>query len=303
MDLVPLMSHGWTYQALVSDCLEMKLNRVTVTHPQKKAYDLDSKDFFWAKNAANPFPQVAEDIDTELNRYKQDAAEITRSTGVSDVNDIAQLYAVRPAQRIATALTRRHRDLTANAAHLKTAITQLPELTARKATLDTHMNIATALLEEIKKRGLDELFSTEEAITKQTVATVLETLRAPKGEARPTPYDMLRLVLIFYLSAPDNAISKDDVAQLEAELLKANADVAAFEYVRRVREISRMVVPNASGGTATPNLGGSGQGGELFKGFSSLSNRVRLPSRLVLSRHRFLTSRFVDCGSLRRHRP
>ncbi len=90
VDLVPMLSHGWTYQALVSDCLEMKLNRVVVSHPQKRSYDLDSKDFFWAKNAANPFPQVAEDIDTELNRYKQDAAEITRSTGVSDVNDIAQ---------------------------------------------------------------------------------------------------------------------------------------------------------------------------------------------------------------------
>src|SRR5258708_20167413 len=69
----------------------MKLNRVTVASPQKKAYDLDAKDFFWAKNAANPFPQVAEDIDAELNKYKQDAAEITRSTGVSDVNDITQL--------------------------------------------------------------------------------------------------------------------------------------------------------------------------------------------------------------------
>ncbi len=91
VDLVPMLSHGWTYQALASDCLEMKLNRVVVSQPQKRSYDLDSKDFFWAKNAANPFPQVAEDIDTELNKYKQDAAEITRSTGVSDVNDIAQM--------------------------------------------------------------------------------------------------------------------------------------------------------------------------------------------------------------------
>lgn len=35
----------------------------------KKSYDLDAKDFFWAKNAANPFPQVAEEIDLELTKY------------------------------------------------------------------------------------------------------------------------------------------------------------------------------------------------------------------------------------------
>lgn len=77
----------------------MKLNRVTVESPengrlQKKSYDIDSQDFFWAKNAGNPFPQVAEDIDSELNRYKVDAAELTRSTGVSDVNDVSQMCAI-----------------------------------------------------------------------------------------------------------------------------------------------------------------------------------------------------------------
>lgn len=93
-----MVSHGWTYQALISDCLEIKLNRVTVVNPQtmppKKSYDLDSKDFFWARNAASPFPEVAQDIDAELTKYKSDAAEVTRSTGVSDMNDIAQLQVV-----------------------------------------------------------------------------------------------------------------------------------------------------------------------------------------------------------------
>jgi len=91
------------------------------------------------------------------------------------------------------------------------------------------------------------------------------------------PVDKLRLVLVFYLSAPDNTISKEDIAELEKELKSAGADLASFDYVRRTREISRMTssISLGSVGTSTPSLGVAGQGGELFKGFSALGNKVR----------------------------
>ncbi|KAJ3214255.1 Vesicle trafficking between the ER and Golgi [Dinochytrium kinnereticum] len=217
-DLATMLNHTWTYSTLVHDVLGMKLNRVSVTieekgAKQKKNYDLDITDFFWAKNAGNPFPEVAEDVSAELNKYKKDVDEITRSSGVSSLEEV---------------------DQSSNANTLKLALTALPELTERKRILDMHMNIATALFKIIGDRQLDAFFSLEEALGKQSKATVLELLRDPNKATE----DKIRLMLLFFMSVDD--VSKEDLAAMEEAVAASGGSIAALNYVKSVRSFSKI---------------------------------------------------------------
>ncbi|ORZ21153.1 Sec1-like protein [Absidia repens] len=252
MDITPMLGHSWTYQALVHDVLGLKLNRISIeadeNNQSRRSYDVDSKDFFWNKNASSPFPQVAEDIDIELNNYKKDAAEITRISGVSSLEDVSQI------------------DMSSNTKILKSAIDALPELTARKATLDMHMNVATSLLNHIKDRQLDTFFQIEESITKQAKTLLLETINDPE---KKNPEDKMRLFLIYYLSIAE--VSPEDMDAYKKALEAAGCDMAPLKYIEKVRALMRMTSMISS---PNPNASGGFSQNELFRGFSSIGNRL-----------------------------
>ncbi|OAQ61645.1 golgi transport protein Sly1 [Pochonia chlamydosporia 170] len=257
IDLTPMLSHSWTYQSLVHDVLNMKLNRITIetlvdeNNPSKgttkKGYDLGTNDFFWAKNAGVPFPQVAEDIDAELTKYKEDTAAITRKTGVSDLEDLQN-------------------DAGASAQHLKAAITLLPEMRERKGFLDMHMNILAALLSGIKDRQLDNFFQLEESIMKQTKAQIMEIIKDDnKGKE---PADKLRLFIIWFLST-EQEVSRADFQGFCKALETAGANTSCLPYVRQVRATTKM--------TQLATIDNSNQqapSSDLFGRFSSISTRL-----------------------------
>jgi len=115
VDITSQVCHSWIFQSLVYDALDVHLNQITVEvsddngHTTKKNFDLKSNDTFWAKHAADPFPTAAQEVDVALSKYKDEAAEITKKTGASSLEDLQG-------------------DAGVDATRLKAALTLLPEV-------------------------------------------------------------------------------------------------------------------------------------------------------------------------------
>jgi hypothetical protein len=80
------------------------------------------------------------------------------------------------------------------------------------------------------------------------------------------PLDKLRLFVIWFLST-EIELNRSEMTQFEEALTKAGVpDISSLAYVKQVREITRMTMMT----TAAPEQ----QSSDLFRGFSSLSNRL-----------------------------
>lgn len=238
IDLALMFSHSWIYQCMVSDVFELRRNTIILTKHGEKVetvkHDVDPRDFFWNKNAQLPFPDVVENADMELNAYKAEAQGVLSKTGANSLDDVD------------TSLTQ--------------TMEALPELTARKKTLDMHMDVLALLLKELEARGLDKFFEVEQnCANPKAQAEFLELL---DGERRDTSSDQLRTFLILYLMTDLSQSFIDDVVAK----LSPKVDMAAFSYVQKFKQIAKL---SKTSGLAEPTSAPLGENNlALFTGLS-----------------------------------
>lgn len=285
IDLSVMLHHTWTYQALAHDTLGLKLNRVAVpmkdstggvpgisTPTKNRVFDLDKSDSFWAENAGLPFPMVAEAVETALQMYKQEVAELNRSAGTVGDNAIDPMTAdvndVNTANKLAA------------------AISSIPELTKKKRMIDLHTNIATALLDQIKDRGLDGYFQVEEELLTRPSTFDVERVLALLRDVRGTPTDKLRVFLIYYMcvdSATENELSRCTSALQSAGC----TDLRAYSYLKSIRAFTKSIssVPTAPLTSSTSI--GSGYAASVLDTLSQVANNV---NKLIISTDKALAA-------------
>ncbi|VVB04133.1 unnamed protein product [Arabis nemorensis] len=195
------IQHEFRYMPLVHDVLGLKKTFV------------DSSDTFWSANGPHEFPQIALEIETQLNKYKKDVDEVNNRTGGGSEEF----------------------DLIGNTKHLMNAVNSLPELTKRKEIIDKHTNIATALLREIKERSLDAYTEKEsDMMIRGGSIDMSDLLSVLKGNG--TKMDKLRFAIMYLISL--ETINQSEVEAVEAALREAEVDTSAFQYVKKIKSLN-----------------------------------------------------------------
>ncbi|XP_071787195.1 sec1 family domain-containing protein 1-like [Asterias amurensis] len=286
LDLATPLHHTWTYQALAHDVLDLQLNRVVIeetvdvghsttgSRPKKKtkSYDLSCQDRFWSSQKGNPFPEVAEAVQSELETYRASEDEVKKLKAAmglegEDEGAISMLS-----------------DTTAK---LTSAVSSLPELLQKKKTIDMHTNVATALLDQIKARKLDVYFELEEKLmSKQSLdKSLMDVITDPDAGS---PEDKMRLFVIFFICTP--TMSDAEFDQYSVALESAGCNLAPLRYVKRWKHYTKMTTaPSQYGGGGTKTI-------SMFSKLMSTGSQFVMEGvkNFVVKKHNLPATRIVD---------
>lgn len=256
VDLITMLHHTWTYQAMTHDVFGLRLNKLTVpvdgsdssAPPKPKSYDVDDSDQFWTQHAASPFPEVGGAVSEALEEYKKKTASMT-----AEEDD--------PNAGLATGLA--------------AAMNALPEMTEKKRSLDMHTNIAMALMSEIKAREIDKYYEMEDQFSSQSVSTSIKAMDELLSDSQKgTLLDKTRALMCLYLSKP--SIEPAKLQGLIEALGNAGGDTDGMAYLQHLASIRSMSMAGLQANTG-PSAQNASSGAGLMgfmKGMQSASETM-----------------------------
>jgi len=273
-DLVTMLNHTWTYQAMAHDILNLRLNKLSVSvdggdgsAPKMKSYDVDENDSFWAEHAGEPFPNLGPAVCAAIEDFTQKREAMTASNGSDPTGGMT--------------------------GGLASAFNAIPEMTEKKRSIDMHTNIATALLNEVKARELANYYELEDLFSSQSVGTsVAELDKLFSEDAKGTVLDKTRALMVLYLTKP--SMTPQQLESLIAGLEKIDGDAAPLKFLQHqssIRNMTAASIAATASHTASSNpLSAASVVGSLFSkgegllsaGFNSIQNIMPSKKELVI---------------------
>ncbi|KAI0984410.1 hypothetical protein GJ496_007744 [Pomphorhynchus laevis] len=266
-DIATMLCHSWTYQSLLHDVMDMRLNRLKMAD-QKTTYDLENNDSFWHSHRGSVFPCVAEDIQQELDHYRTSEDEIKRLKAAFGMCESENDKVVSM--------------ISTSTAKLTSAVGSLPQLLEKKRILDMHTNIATVLLTIIKERKLDNFFGTEEKIMTGTLSDKAfdDIITSNIG----TTEDRIRLLLIYYI------FSKRVNINIEKYIESVGPDMnTIIKFVRRWKSLTTALIDVRDTGSAATST-------SMFSDLLSKASRFAMEGvkNFVVSKKKMPITRIVE---------
>ena len=238
VDMSSPLLHTSTYQALIDDLLDHRLNRVTVdtttkedTNAKKRTYDLNTQsDTFFGRYAGAPFPEAVEANEKELAEVSQRESEIRTRPSISAFSTNANV--VLDGQE---------------GKELSEAIESLPEILAKKTNLEAHTNILQAVMKQIAAREVPTYFELEQSLlTAGRIIDKTAVLTLLRDGSKGNVLDKTRLLcLVATLSDATTKMDEYETAFIQGCAVMSNPPsqdivtkkVGAASFVRRLQSL------------------------------------------------------------------
>eukprot|EP00612_Vaucheria_litorea_P008385 CAMPEP_0171473840 /NCGR_PEP_ID=MMETSP0946-20130122/2080_1 /TAXON_ID=109269 /ORGANISM="Vaucheria litorea, Strain CCMP2940" /LENGTH=657 /DNA_ID=CAMNT_0012003679 /DNA_START=19 /DNA_END=1992 /DNA_ORIENTATION=+ len=229
-DLATPLRHVSTYQALLDDVLEHRVNRVTVSLQEAsqankhKIYDVDmEKDSFYAQYKGNSFPSAIEANGTDLAAVTQKEEEIRRRTGAAGIN----LANSSDFSSISNSLGLSEEN---NTKDLARAVESLPMLLEKKKALEMHTNILKAIMDKVAARQIPIYFELEEELISRGKTDKAQLLNLLGSSAKGSISDKLRLLGLFCLVARPSTVELSEYEKVIQNSSSSPEDIAKIDF-------------------------------------------------------------------------